>query len=106
MPERETYRVVVSRRATAQLVEHAAFMARLDEKLAYRLVADFQTAANSLQRMPFRNPVLRGDVFPAEKYRKMLFDKYHLLLYQVREDTVYVEFVVDGRQDYQWLLTE
>ena len=101
MPEHESYRVVVSKRAAQQLVEHAAFAARLDEKLAHKLVSDFRQAAVSLERFPFRNPVL----VMIEKYRKLIFDKYHILLYQVKDQVVYVEYVIDGRQDYQWLLT-
>ena len=42
MPEHEAYRVVVSKRAAQQLVEHAAFAARLDEKLAHKLVSGFR----------------------------------------------------------------
>lgn len=55
MPEHEAYRVIVSKRAAQQLVEHAAFAARLDEKLAHKLVSDFRQAAVSLERFPFRN---------------------------------------------------
>lgn len=62
MPEHEAYRVIVSKRAAQQLVEHAAFAARLDEKLAHKLVSDFRQAAVSLERFPFRNPVLRSEV--------------------------------------------
>ena len=105
MPEHESYRVVVSKRAAQQLVEHAAFAARLDDKLAHKLVSDFRQAAVSLERFPLRNPVLRSEVFTVEKYRKLIFDKYHILLYQVKDQVVYVEYVIDGRQDYQWLLT-
>lgn len=49
MPEHEAYRVIVSKRAAQQLVEHAAFAARLDEKLAHKLVSDFRQAAVSLE---------------------------------------------------------
>ena len=99
MPEHEAYRVIVSKRAAQQLVEHAAFAARLDEKLAHKLVSGFRQAAVSLERFPFRNPVLRSEVFTVEKYRKLIFDKYHILLYQVKDQVVYVEYVIDGRQD-------
>ena len=94
MPEHETYRVVISKRAAQQLVEHAAYVARLDEELAHKLGSDF------------RNSVMRSDVFAVEKYRKLIFDKYHILLYQIKGQVVYVEYVIDGRQDYQWLLTK
>ena len=49
---------------------------------------------------------MRSDVFAVEKYRKLIFDKYHILLYQIKGQVVYVEYVIDGRQDYQWLLTK
>ena len=106
MPEHESYQVVISKRAAQQLVEHAAFMARLDEKLTHKLVSDFRQAAASLERLPFRNPIMRSDVFAVEKYRKLIFDKCHILLYQIKGQVVYVEYVIDGRQDYQWLLTK
>lgn len=60
MPEHETYRVVISKRAAQQLVEHAAFIARLDEKLAHKLVSDFRQAAESLEKIPVPQS---GDAF-------------------------------------------
>ena len=66
----------------------------------------FRQATESLERFPFRNSVMRSDVFAVEKYRKLIFDKYHILLYQIKGQVVYVEYVIDERQDYQWLLTK
>lgn len=31
-------------------------------------------------------------------------EKRYLLIFQIREDIVYVDYVVDCRQDYAWLL--
>lgn len=105
MPEHEeTYRVIVSKRASRQLVSQAAFAAQLEERLAHQLVEDFREAAASLKRFPYRNPALRSDEFTTEKYRKMLFGKWYLMLYQIKGDAVLIEYVIDGRQDYQWLL--
>lgn len=105
MPEPENkFQVIVSKRAARQLVEQAAFVAQLEERLAHQLVADFRRAADSLQSFPHRNPILRSDVFATEKYRKMLFGKWYLLIYQIKGERVFVEYVIDGRQDYQWLL--
>ena len=105
MPEHESvYQVIVSKRATQQLVEHAAFAAGLEERLGYQLIEDFRNAADSLQRFPYRNPILRSEVFTTEKYRKMVFDKWHLLIYQIKGESVYIEYIIDGRSDYQWLI--
>lgn len=105
MPELKEYQLVISKRAAFQLNEHAAFAARLEERLALRLIQSFQEAALSLTHMPFRMPFLDSDTIPDRKYRKMLFEKYYLILYSVQDDTVCIEYVIDGRQDYQWLLS-
>ncbi len=105
MPELENkFQVIVSKRAAQQLVEHAVFMARLEERLARQLAADFWKAADSLQSFLYRNPILRSSVFVTEKYRKMVFCKWYLLIYQIKGERVFVEYVIDGRQDYQWLI--
>ena len=104
MPEHEEYKIVVSKRAAQMLVSHVAFVARLDEGLAHKLVRDFREAADSLSKMPYRAPILHSDIFSNQKHRKLIFDKRYLMLYQIKEDTVYIEYVIDGRQDYEWLL--
>ena len=54
MPELENkFQIIVSKRAAQQLVEHAVFMARLEERLARQLAADFRKAADSLQSFPY-----------------------------------------------------
>lgn len=107
MPEHETeYTVIISKRAAQQLVAHAAFQAGLEERLAYKLTEEFRSAAVSLQKFPYRNPILRSAHFSTEKYRKMVFSKWYLLIYQIKGDKVYVEYVIDGRQEYQWLLSK
>ena len=54
--------------------------------------------------MPFRTPYLDSEMIPSGKYRKMLFGKWYLILYKIQDDTVYIEYVIDGRQDYEWLI--
>lgn len=105
MPEPENkFQVIVSKRAAQQLVEQAAFVAQLEERLARQLVVDFRKAAYSLQSFPYRNPSLRSDFFVTEKYRKILFGKWYLLIYQIKGERVFVEYVIDGQQDFQWLI--
>ena len=104
MPEPKRYRLVVSRRAAYQLRDHAAFAAQLDERIALKLIDDYQEAVESLTYMPFRTPYLDSEMIPSGKYRKMLFGKWYLILYKIQDDTVYIEYVIDGRQDYEWLI--
>lgn len=86
------------------LVSHAAFLAQVSPDAAERLVASFEEAASSLDQMPFRCPWLTAEYIPANKYRYLIFEKRYLMIYQVRDNTVYVDYVVDCRQDYGWLL--
>lgn len=99
------YRVIVSSRAAGMLVSHASFLGKVNREAAEKLVADFEAAAQSLCTLPHRCPWLRGDFIPANKYRFLLFQKRYMLIYQVADNTVFVDYVVDCRQDYQWLIT-
>ena len=71
---------------------------------AERLVVSFETAANSLNRMPQRCPWLTGEYIPKNAYRFLLFEKRYLLIFQIQDNTVYADYVVDCGQDYGWLI--
>lgn len=98
------YKVIVSDRATDMLVQHVRFMAQISLQAADKLRAEIIEAAKSLENFPERNSWLSDPVLPANKYRKMIISKRYLLIYQRKADAVYIEYVLDCRQDYQWLL--
>lgn len=104
MDRQNKYVVIVSERAAQMLVSHAAFLAQVSPVAAERLVESFETAAGSLDTMPHKWPWLNGDYLPQNKYHKMLIEKRYLLLFQIKDDIVYVDYVVDCRQDYGWLI--
>lgn len=98
------YTVIVSESAAEMLVSHARFLANVNEEAAQRLIGDFETAAGSLETVPERNPWLSDKSLPVNKYRKLLLSKRHLIIYQVKNETVYVDYIIDCRQDYGWLV--
>jgi len=98
------YDVVISGEATQMLVSHARFLAQVSEPAALRLIEVFQEKAMSLEQFPERNPWLTDPLIPTGKFRKLLLEKRYLLVYQIKKRTVYVDSVVDTRQDYGWLL--
>lgn len=98
------YVVVVSEGAAQMLVSHVRFLAQVSEKAALRLIDAFQEQVKSLEQFPERNSMLIDPSLPTGKYRKHLLEKRYLLIYQIKESTVYVDAVVDTRQDYGWLL--
>lgn len=102
--ENNRYNVVISDEATQMLVSHARFLAQVSEPAASRLIEVFQEKAKSLELLPERNPWLSNPLIPVGKYRKLLMGKRYLLIYQIKGSTVYLDAVVDARQDYCWLL--
>lgn len=102
--ENKDYRVVIASQAAEQLVLHAAFLANVSADAAERLVRSFEAASASLSSSPLRCPFLRARFIPANTYRCLVFENRYMLIYQVKDQTVYVDYVVDCRQDYQWLI--
>ena len=104
MERRTKYGVIVSERATQMLISHAAFLAQVSPEAAERLTAEFEKTANSLELMPQRCPWLTGEYIPRNAYRFILFEKRYMIIFQIIDDIVYADYVVDCRQDYGWLL--
>ncbi|MBP1763729.1 MAG: plasmid stabilization system protein [Firmicutes bacterium] len=102
--ENRTYTVIISEEATQMLVLHARFLAQVSEEAALRLIEEFRDKATSLEQFPERNPILIDPMITKGKYRKLLLEKRYLLIYQIKENIVYIDAVVDTRQDYGWLL--
>ena len=100
----EEYEVKITDTAWTQMLEHARFLANVSVDAANRLVDDFNTVTDTLTQMPERCPWLMHDSIPFQKYRKIFIGKYHMVLFQVRGNMVYVSSVIDCRQDYSWLI--
>lgn len=98
------YTVVVSDRAKEMLGIHIRFLAQVNRnaasKLRKRLVAEIRALEDHPQRYPF----FTAEYIPENKYHKLYVENWYLVLYQIRDQTVYVDWIVDCRQDYTWLL--
>jgi len=98
------FEVNVTDTAWNQMIGHARFLANVNADAARRLVDEFVEKADTLTHMPERCPWLSHDMIPFQKYRKLLFGKHYMALYEIRGNMVYITAVVDCRQDYGWLL--
>ena len=81
-----------------------SFLAQVSPAAAERLTVEFEKAAKSLEQMPQRCPWLKGEYIPKNAYRFILFEKRYMLISQIVDNTVYADYVVDCRQDYDWLI--
>ena len=97
------YNVIVSETATKMLLEHAALYAAVNPKAAEKQTAAFETAAESLEETPQRCPWLKRDELPTKKYKFLLFEKRYMLIFQICDMNIYVDYALDCRQDYNWL---
>ena len=98
------YKVIISDRAKEMLGMHIRFLSQVNKSAAAKLKARLIEEMRSLQNMPQRYPFFSDNYIPANKYHKLYVENWYLVLYQIKDDTVYVDWIVDCRQDYQWLL--
>jgi hypothetical protein len=61
-------------------------------------------AFHPLETMPERFPFFDEEYIPKNQYHKMFVEKWYLVLYQIKGQTVYIDYIIDCRQDYRWLL--
>ncbi|NLW91719.1 MAG: type II toxin-antitoxin system RelE/ParE family toxin [Syntrophomonadaceae bacterium] len=104
MEKKPQYKVMVSDRARQMLASHIRFLAQINPVAARRTKNELIDAIRSLAIMPERFPFLNAQFIPLNKYHKMFVEKRYLILYQIKDQTVFVDYIVDCRQDYGWLV--
>lgn len=98
------YELIVSNRARQMLAGQVRFMAQKNSAAARKVKNELMDAIRSLKEIPERFPFLEAEFIPPNKYYKMFVAKCYLILYQIKDQTVDVDYIVDCRQDYQWLI--
>ena len=98
------YKVIISDRAREMLGLHLRFLAQVSRPAAAKLKHRFLEETHSLQEMPQRYPFFNENYIPVNKYHKLYVENWYLVLYQIMDNTVYVDWIVDCRQDYRWLI--
>ena len=104
MADSKKYKVIVSDRTKRVLGTHILFMAQVNKQAAAAKKKEIITAMSSLSQMPQRFPFFEELYITPNKYHKMFIEKWFLVLYQIQDDTVYVEYILDCRKDYSWLI--
>ncbi len=98
------YNVILSDKAASMLINHVRFLAKVSAETAKKLHRDIIAEIKVLELMSESYPWISYGEIAANKYRKKLAAKRYLLIYQICGSTVYVDYVLDCRQDYKWLL--
>ncbi|MDY4920064.1 MAG: type II toxin-antitoxin system RelE/ParE family toxin [Phascolarctobacterium sp.] len=98
------YKVFISEEAKRGLGKIVRSVALNSVQTASKLRLDIVSEIKSLESFPERYPFLEGDFIPFNKYHKLVIRRNYLVIYQVKDCVVNVDYVVDCRQDYQWLI--
>ncbi|CAM3465334.1 type II toxin-antitoxin system RelE/ParE family toxin [Marinicrinis lubricantis] len=104
MEKMPRYKIIVSDRARQMLATHVRFLAEKSPDAARKTKNELLHAIRSLARLPERYPFQEAEFIPSNRYHKMFVEKWYLVLYQIQDEIVYVDFIVDCRQDYRWLV--
>ena len=73
------------------LASHIRFLANVSKDAAPEKKTQRIREIHSLSKLPHRYPFFEADFMPANKYHKMFVANWYLILYQIQDDTVYVE---------------
>jgi len=104
MSETIKYNIVISDAALTMLDSHVDFLARVSTNAATKMMDEILDDIASLSEHPQRFPIYENPFIPDCRYRKMLSAKRYLIIYEIEESTVAVDYIVDCRQDYEWLM--
>lgn len=98
------YKVIVSDNAKQMLGMHIRFIAQVNKEAAIKKKKELIAAMRSLEYMPYKFPFFEEPYIPSNKYHKMYVKKWYLILYQIKDNIVYVDYILDCRKDYSWLI--
>jgi len=98
------YHVVVSDRAARMLERHIRFLAQDSKDAARRTKNEILSEIRALEQMPLRWGFFDEPYVPANKYHKLPVAGKYLVLDQVRDDRMEVDYILDCREDYCWLM--
>ncbi len=80
------------------------FIAQVSKEAAAAKKKELIAAMRSPEHMPQRFPFFNETYIPANKYHKMYVENWYLVFYQIQDDTVYVDHILDFRRDHSLLI--
>ena len=98
------YTIEISDYAKNMLSTHFRFISNVDKDAAIEKKNEILRAIKDLEFMPERYPFFEAEFIPKNKYHKLYVKKWYIILYQIKDNIVYVDYVLDCREDYYWLI--
>jgi len=74
------------------LAGHVRFLAQKSSSDACKIKNDLMDVIRSLHQMPKRSQFMEDKFISPTKYHKMFVEKWYLILFRVKDQTVYVDY--------------
>ena len=104
MPKKH-YKIIISEKASQMLYFHIKFLAKVNieasKKLRDIIIKEIEKLSENAEMYNYLN----DPILPLNKYHKKIISKRYLIIYQIKNNTVYVDYIIDCRTDYKWLLS-
>ena len=94
------YQIILARRVDGMLLRYVSFLARASVPAAKKFRAGFAHLLERLEQNPMQFPVEEDLNLPSGQYRSALFAKRYKAVFMVEGSTVYLDAVLDCRQDH------
>ncbi|MBQ0035453.1 MAG: type II toxin-antitoxin system RelE/ParE family toxin [Firmicutes bacterium] len=98
------YKIVISNKANQLIKNHLLFLANVSKESARKLNKEFKSAIKKIAEDPKMYQLFECEFIPYGKYRKYVVSKRYLIIYHIKEDSIFVDYVIDTRSDYSWLV--
>ena len=97
---RPNYQIILARRVDGMLLRHVSFLARVSVPAAKKFRAEFAHLLERLAQNPMQFPVEEELNLPSGQYRSAPAAKRSKAVFMVEVSTVYLDAVLDCRQDH------
>ena len=104
MEKEQQYKVLISPHAFKMLDRQVRFVAEISAVSANKLRNQVISEIRTLRKMPERYPVIDDPNITAQPYRVLYVPNWILVFYHIVNDEVWIDYIVDARQDYGWLI--
>ena len=86
------------------LKNHIRFLASININAAKKYKYTIFRAIKKLKYMPEKYPYIENEILPKKKYHKLIVNKRYLIIYQINFYIVYIDYILDCREAYNYLL--
>ena len=97
--DNNAYAIAVREECLVSFENHLEALANVNISDTENLYISFWDVVVHLAAYPDRNPLIRISSAPEAEYRRALFGQHHAILYEVADEKVFIDAVVDLRQN-------